>query len=193
MAFKELSVEYLRELSTIVMLIAVAFSVGKNFYERLSYFLLCFGLWDIFYYIWLKVILDWPPSLFTWDILFLIPVVWVSPVLAPVICAVTMILIALCIFHKNQKASHISYGVSNWFLLISGALIILITFLWDYSFLIIQGGFLPRFMTLHTDIEFHDVISAHVPLTFKWLLFAFGEILILLSLLRFCFRKTMSS
>lgn len=193
MVFKELSVEYLREISTIVMLVAVAFSVGKKFYERLSYFLLCFGIWDIFYYIWLKVLLDWPPSLLTWDILFLIPVIWVSPVIAPIICAITIILIALCILYKQQKASHISYGLLNWFLLLSGALLILITFLWDYSSLIIQGGFLPRLMTLHTDTEFQKVISTHVPLSYKWLLFACGEILILLSLLRFCIRKTIST
>jgi hypothetical protein len=44
-------------------------------------------LWDIFYYVGLKTLLGWPPSLFTWDVLFLIPVPWSAPVLAPVAAA----------------------------------------------------------------------------------------------------------
>ena len=193
MAFKELSVEYLRELATIAMLVTISISSGKKFYERFSYFLFCFGIWDIFYYIWLKVLLDWPSSLLTWDILFLIPIVWVSPVLAPIICAITMILIALCILHKHHKDSHISYGVLNWLLLLSGAFVILITFLWDYSTLIIHGGFLPSITTLHTDSEFQKMIATYVPQSYNWFLFAIGEILILASLLRFCFRKSIAT
>lgn len=193
MAFRELSVEYLREISTIVMLVAVAIAAGKKFYERLSYFLFCFGIWDIFYYVWLRVLLGWPPSLLTWDILFLIPVIWVAPVITPVICSFTMILIALCILRKQQDALYISYGTANWFLMISGALIILVTFLWDYLSLIIHRGFLNRLMTLHTDIEFQQVIATYVPESYNWLLFAIGEIFILLSLIRFCFRKTGST
>ena len=76
MALGELSIEYLREFSTLIMLFSLAIVAGRNFYERFSYFLLCFGIWDIFYYVWLKVLLDWPQSLLTWDILFLIPIVY---------------------------------------------------------------------------------------------------------------------
>src|SRR3990170_1940624 len=75
-ALEGLSLEYLREISTIVMLVTVGGVAGRNSYERFAFVLYSFGFWDIFYYVWLKVLLNWPPSLLTLDILFLLPVVW---------------------------------------------------------------------------------------------------------------------
>src|SRR6266576_2064338 len=68
-----LSIEAGREAATLVMLITVAVLASRNAWEGLLYFALAFGLWDIFYYVWLWVFIGWPPSLFTWDVLFLIP------------------------------------------------------------------------------------------------------------------------
>src|SRR3989344_2117688 len=65
-----LTIEWVREFFIIVMLISVAFLAGKKFIDRLAYFFYAFAIWDIFYYIWLKVILSWPPSFLTWDLLF---------------------------------------------------------------------------------------------------------------------------
>ena len=87
---QSLQIEYIREIATIVMLGSVAVLAGGDRTEKAAFFLFSFGLWDLFYYLWLKLLLDWPSSFFTWDILFLIPIVWVAPVLAPMICAVTM-------------------------------------------------------------------------------------------------------
>ncbi len=78
------AIEVGREAATLVMIVAVAAIAGSNVWERFLYFALAFGLWDIFYYVWLWVFIGWPPSLFTWDVLFLIPVPWLGPVLAPV-------------------------------------------------------------------------------------------------------------
>lgn len=64
-------VEIGREAATILMIISVAALTGKRFWEKFAYFLICFGFWDIFYYIWLKVAIGWPSSLLDWDILFL--------------------------------------------------------------------------------------------------------------------------
>ena len=72
-----LFVETAREVATIIMLIAIALLAGRTLDEKISYFLYSFGIWDIFYYIWLKVTLNWPPSLLTKDILFLIPLLTV--------------------------------------------------------------------------------------------------------------------
>ena len=66
-----LLVEIVREVATLIMLLAVAYVAGKNFRERFAYFLLSFAVWDILYYGWLKVFIDWPSSFFDWDILFL--------------------------------------------------------------------------------------------------------------------------
>jgi hypothetical protein len=87
-------IEITREFSTLLMLFSVAWISGRNFLQQLSVFLFLFGIWDIFYYVALKIFLDWPGSFLTWDLLFLIPITWLGPVLAPVICSVVMILTA---------------------------------------------------------------------------------------------------
>src|SRR5258707_7052052 len=68
-----LLIEIAREAATLIMLIGVACLAGKNFKDRFAYFLLSFGVWDIFYYAWLKAFINWPASIFDWDILFMIP------------------------------------------------------------------------------------------------------------------------
>src|SRR5882724_9621043 len=67
-----------REAATMVMLATVGIAAGRTKVGKFAYFLLLFGVWDIWYYIWLKVFLGWPASLLTWDVLFLIPVPWVG-------------------------------------------------------------------------------------------------------------------
>src|SRR4051812_6467788 len=84
--------ELWREIATLVMLIGAGIMAGKNGSQRFGFFIYCFAVWDIFYYVFLKVLLDWPESLFAWDVLFLLPVPWVGPVIAPVIVSLTMIL-----------------------------------------------------------------------------------------------------
>ncbi|MDH5202327.1 MAG: hypothetical protein OEW69_03580 [Nitrospirota bacterium] len=187
-AIETLFIEYLREIATMVMLFSLGVIAGRNFPERLSFFLFSFGIWDIFYYVWLKILLNWPPSLFTWDILFLIPVAWVGPVFAPIICSVTMILIAGCILHFQQKGYLVRISLREWMLLIAGALLIFITFVWNFSRIIIQRGFISRFRTLRADPDFQEIVAHYIPDSYNWYLFAFGEVLILLFLILFCRR-----
>ena len=68
-----------REASTIVLILIGAWLFGKNRRQRFAYFLIIFAVWDIFYYVWLKVLLGWPATVMEWDILFLIPVAWAAP------------------------------------------------------------------------------------------------------------------
>lgn len=75
--------ELLREAATLVMLLAPAALLSRNRLERFAWFCWAFAVWDLFYYVFLKVLLGWPESLLTWDVLFLLPTVWVGPVLAP--------------------------------------------------------------------------------------------------------------
>ncbi len=79
-----------RELATLVMLLAVGWAAGNSLQSRLGFAVFAFGLWDISYYFWLKVFINWPNSLLDMDILFLIPLPWWGPVLAPVLIAALM-------------------------------------------------------------------------------------------------------
>ena len=84
-------VELVREAATLVMLFTVGMLAGRTWHKRLGYTAIAFGVWDIFYYVFLRLICDWPKSVFDWDILFLLPLPWWGPVLAPVCIALLMI------------------------------------------------------------------------------------------------------
>lgn len=181
-----LSIEWFREFCTIVMLITIALLCARKFTERLAYFMFSFAIWDIFYYIWLFVMLSWPKSILTWDLLFLIPWPWIGPVLAPVILSITMIVFSFVIINKKEN---IGINLKEWALLIIGSLIILYTFLIDYGILIFGNGFAKDFFTLSTNQEFIQLISSFKPLYYPWGVFILGEILILLGIFMFYKRK----
>lgn len=177
-----ITIELVRELCTLLMLGAVAWIAGKVFLQRLAVFLFLFGVWDILYYAGLKIFLDWPESLFTWDILFLIPITWIGPVLAPVICSVVMIFMAIffewAYFHKRIE----KIKSTELLLIIGGASIILFTFIYDFGRLIIKGGFIKGLITLPENPEFLSVLTSFVPHHYKWGIFSVGMIIILISL-----------
>ena len=95
--------EQTREFATIVMLGTVAYLFGRNLRERWAGFLISFGIWDIFYYLFLYVWIRWPSSLLTWDVLFLIPLPWVSPVLVPVLISCIMIVWGFRILKGSEQ------------------------------------------------------------------------------------------
>jgi hypothetical protein len=84
-------VELVREAATLLMLLTVGMLAARTWHRRLGYAAIAFGVWDIFYYVFLRIVCDWPGSLFDWDILFLLPLPWWGPVLAPVSIAILMI------------------------------------------------------------------------------------------------------
>ena len=84
--------ELVREAATLIMLLAVGLLAGRTWRSRLGYSAMAFGVWDILYYVFLKVLCGWPHSLMDWDILFLIPMPWWGPVLAPVSIAALLIM-----------------------------------------------------------------------------------------------------
>jgi hypothetical protein len=86
------AVEMFREAATLLMLFAVGLLAGRTWRSRLGYTAIAFGFWDIFYYLFLKLICDWPHTIYDWDILFLLPLPWWGPVLAPVSISLLMIL-----------------------------------------------------------------------------------------------------
>ncbi len=89
------TMEMWREAATIVMLVAIGWLAGRQGTERWAYGLFAFGIWDIFYYVWLKVLTGWPASLLAWDVLFLIPLRWWGPVLSPMLVAFLICVVAV--------------------------------------------------------------------------------------------------
>ena len=137
-----LATEVGREAATIVMLAAVALAVARNAGSWGAAFVMAFGAWDITFYLFLKVLLGWPESLLTWDILFLLPVPWVGPVLAPVLVSAAMITAGVWHFRREGCGDPIHIGGRHWAGILAGAVVIIVSFAMDYA-KIMSGG-MPR-------------------------------------------------
>ncbi|MBI2620377.1 MAG: hypothetical protein HYW57_09865 [Ignavibacteriales bacterium] len=130
-------VEIFREFSTIVILVAVGFLAGTTRWQKTAWFLIAFGIWDIFYYVWLKAILGWPASLFDWDILFLIPVPWIGPVIAPLLISFMLVLAGALILQR-ERSGGFRAPLSSWAFAGAGTVAVLYSFMRDT-----QAGFGP--------------------------------------------------
>ncbi len=102
-------------------------------------FATAFGVWDIVFYAGLKLLLGWPASLFTLDILFLIPVPWVGPVIAPVLVSIAMITGGIWCLCREAAGTPLRIGRWNITGVLLGALVIVLSFTLDYRN-IMAGG-----------------------------------------------------
>jgi hypothetical protein len=139
-----LAIEIGREAATIVMLAAVALAVARTTGDWAAAFVITFGTWDITFYVFLKVLLGWPASVFTWDILFLIPVPWVGPVLAPVLVSAVMIAAGMWHLRAQAQGKAVRIGATQWSGIMVGAVITIISFAMDYRN-IMAGGIPHQF------------------------------------------------
>ncbi len=178
-------VEILREAATIIMLVSVGIFAGKNPAQRFSFFLFSFAVWDIFYYVFLRVFTGWPESLFTWDLLFLIPLPWVGPVITPCILSVTMIMLTITVIYFSEKNIPVSIHPIEWVFLISGAVTVIVSFIQDY----VQYSITNGFDYWKTGNEASSGFFLYIPEKFNWGLFAAGELLILTGIVMFIKRE----
>jgi hypothetical protein len=156
---KTLIIEIGREAATIVMLAAIALAVAENAGQWAALFAIAFGIWDIAFYAFLKLLLDWPASLLTWDILFLIPIPWVGPVLAPVIVSASMISAGLWHLRREAIGERMPLGILQWIGIVSGAFVIIASFTMDYR----------------------NIMAGGIPRPFNWAIFGLGIAIGLLS------------
>ncbi len=153
------AVEIGREFSTLLMLLSLGIVAGKGVSSRLGFMIYAFGVWDIFYYVWLKVLIGWPESLLDWDILFLIPLPWWGPVIAPLIVAATMAIAGILFARLEEKGLKPKW---NWacLLLLSASLLLIL-----YTFMAEALGALPAAA---------PVLHQLRPVSFDWPLFLIG-------------------
>lgn len=104
------AVEAGRELATLVMLATVGMLAGASRWERLAWAAVAFGAWDIAYYGWLVVFIGWPPSLGTWDLLFLVPAPWVGPVWAPIAVSLALVGVGTAAARRLRSGGTLSIG-----------------------------------------------------------------------------------
>ena len=147
------NVELWREAATLVMIAALGVLAGRTWRHRVGYAAIAFGAWDIFYYVFLRIMTGWPKTLLDWDILFLLPLPWWGPVLAPVSIAVVMIVWGTLATQSEDSATE-----ARWARALAGVGILLALAV----FMIDSWRALP---------EGRDAVLQVLPTTFNWPLF----------------------
>ena len=118
-----------REAATLVIMSATVMLAYKRPQSRMAAFAVLFGVWDILYYVFLRLILGWPQSPQTWDILFLIPAPWAAPVWAPMLVSAGLIAGGTAVLVRNHKGHHMTFGRGFVWAELAAALLIVISFL----------------------------------------------------------------
>lgn len=145
-------IEIGREAATLVMLVMIGLIAGNTWPKKIGFAILAFGIWDIFYYFWLFLFIQWPRSLFDWDILFLIPLPWWGPVITPVLISLLLIASAyLLIIEIKFKITSF-----DWIIYCATIILILYTFMEDSLKSLISGG-----------VNFNEIR----PTNYNWILF----------------------
>ena len=163
------AIEVGRELATLVMLLCIGWIAGETFQSRVGFAFITFGLWDIFYYVWLRVFMGWPQSILEPDLLFLIPLPWWGPVLAPVLIALLMVIGGIFAVIKVEKNRPLHIDAWSWVCLITGVLILLYTFMAD------------ALIALPADAS---TLSSLKPSQFNWPVYSLGFSLSVIALWR---------
>lgn len=147
------AVELWREAATLVMIGTVGILAGRTWRRRAGYAAIAFGAWDILYYVFLRLISGWPRTLLDWDILFLLPLPWWGPVLAPISIALVMILWGTLATQLNGGASNARWA---WGAGCVGIVLALALFMIDAWRALPDG---------------RDAVLQALPTTFNWPLF----------------------
>ncbi len=158
-------VELWREVATLVMIATLGALAGRTWRRRAGYAALAFGVWDICYYLFLRVISGWPRTLLDWDILFLLPLPWWGPVLAPVSIAIVMIVWGTL---ATQSGDDVTDARWAWALGSVGMVLALALFMIDAWRALPAGR--------------HAVLQV-LPSTFNWPLFSVSLLLMTLPVL----------
>ncbi len=125
-----LQTEIVREVATILLLLGVAWVAARDGLRRFAVFAFCFGVWDLAYYGTLKIILDWPAGWLDWDILYLIPAPWASPVLAPVLVSIALVGAAGFVLLLEEDTP-LRPRPHDWLIEVLAGTLVLLSFLWN--------------------------------------------------------------
>lgn len=180
--------ELWRELATVVMLVAIGVLAGKNRQQRFAFFIYCFAIWDIFYYVFLYALLGWPQSLFTWDVLFLIPVPWIGPVICPVIVSLTMIGLTLITIYWEEKGVTARTNFIEKGIMLLGCGLVLVSFVWDYIRFVMEHHNDKTAWSFATNKELFSEAMGYIPAEFNWWIYIPGQLIMIAGVVMFALR-----
>lgn len=173
--------ELFRELATILMLLSAAGMLARSFLGRFAFFAFCFGVWDIFYYVFLKLILDWPSSFLTQDVLFLIPMPWFGPVFAPMLVSLGLILLGIILVSARKKFPDFQVRTREWVMMVLGAVVIILSFVLDHASYVLAEHSWERLLSFSQEKLF-EVTEDYVPRNFHLNVYLGGVLIAVLGL-----------
>ena len=153
------AIEIGREVATMAMLLSVGWIAGRKLQDRLGAFVFVFGVWDIAYYFWLALFAGFPSSPLDWDVLFLIPLPWWGPVLAPSLIAAMMCVGGASAVYGADRGVSWRLSWTNAAIAGAGIAIVLYTFMADALGAAPDGA---------------EAVRRVRPSDFQWGLFAMG-------------------
>ena len=118
--------ELVREACTMALLVSASWLAARRRRDFVGAFLLTFGLWDLVYYAALRLLVGWPETLSSPDILFLIPVPWIGPVWAPMTVATVFVAAGTFLFLTPERK--VRYSVGDAAILLTSATAIVASF-----------------------------------------------------------------
>jgi hypothetical protein len=149
---RQLYIELGREFATVVMLATVAWGACRSRREWFALFAMMFGVWDIFFYAFLRLLIGWPASILEWDILFLLPTIWTGPVLAPMLVSIGLVAAGLCVTLREGGDRPYRAPLWSWGGMAAGGVLIIVAFCWDWR----------------------NVTAGNMPNPFRWDIFLSG-------------------
>lgn len=163
--------ELVREAATLVMLLTVGWLAGRTRRSRLGYCIVAFGVWDILYYVFLRIIVGWPRSIWDWDVLFLLPLPWWGPVISPVLIALMMIAGGTLVSQFDQPDHPVWPGRLSWTLNAAGVILALYVFM-AAPIGVLEGG--------------AEAVRMALPTRFNWPLFVVALALMAAPIVEVC-------
>lgn len=153
------ALELSREVATVVMIITVALLAerSRNLTRKFAAFVFVFGTWDLFYYVWLKVLMDWPRTWLEWDVLFLIPMVWLGPWICPALIALLFMFWGSWVLGSPHRLHFTRAGVAVF---VIGSALGLVSFMEPAAS-----------VTIGTGLDGWEQLSQYVPGKFYWWLY----------------------
>jgi len=171
LSHRDLGIELAREAATLVMILTVALLAAHGATRIFAAFVMVFGLWDLFYYFWLKLMIGWPVSWREWDVLFLIPWPWLGPWLAPALIALLLVLWGGWVLLLERE---VRFSPGTTLLFIFGVLLALAAFLLPALPLFGKG---------------EEAFRHFQPNGFPWRIYLIGYLLMVAGLWRVAARK----
>ena len=141
------SIERVREVATLLVMLTPAILFSNRNFERFLAYVIVFGVWDLSYYAFLRIFLGWPETLFTYDVLFLVPTLWVAPVFCAVLISATLVVFGSAYLLIARRRAARNPSALQWLIVLLGGALVQLSFV-DNAAYYLAGGVPPRFSWL---------------------------------------------